>query len=133
MNENVKDLVNAMLAKDANGTQAAFQAAMAEKISAKLDDMRQTMAQNMFKTPAAEQSVEQAAETVVEEDYEIEQIDSLTEEQLDEVLTKNTPASEVIKDFVHSDNPKFEGKSKKERIKMALGAYYAKNPEKSNK
>ena len=58
MNENIQNLVAAMLAKDANGTQAAFQAAMAEKISDKLDDMRSVMAQNMFKQP----------ETVVEEE-----------------------------------------------------------------
>lgn len=129
MNENIKNLVDAMMAKDANGTQAAFQAAMAEKISAKLDDMRTSMAQSMFKT----QAEPPASVPVVEEDLDVDAIDSLTEEQLDEVLTKKTPASDVISDFVHSDNPKFEGKSKKERIKMALGAYYAKNPEKSNK
>lgn len=45
-------------------------------------------------------------------------------EQMDEVITKSTPTGEVIKDFVHSKNPKFKGKSKKERIKMALGAKY---------
>ena len=45
-------------------------------------------------------------------------------EDVTEVLTKNTPSSEWIEDFVKSKNPKFEGKSKKERIKMALGAYY---------
>ena len=32
---------------------------------------------------------------------------------------------EVIHDFVHSKNPKFAGKSAKERIRMALGASYA--------
>ena len=32
---------------------------------------------------------------------------------------------EVIHDFVHSKNPKFAGKSKAERIRMALGASYA--------
>ena len=58
MNENIQALVNAMLAKDANGTQAAFQAAMAEKISSKLDDMRSSMAQSMFKSPAAEVATE---------------------------------------------------------------------------
>ena len=41
-------------------------------------------------------------------------------------LTKSTPAKQWIHDFVHSKNKKFEGKSKKERIKQALGAYYAK-------
>lgn len=45
-------------------------------------------------------------------------------EQVDEVITKKTPTGEVIKDFVHSKNPKFKGKSKKERIRMALGAKY---------
>jgi hypothetical protein len=53
--------------------------------------------------------------------------------KLYEVLTKKTKAGEVVSDFVHSDNPKFSGKSKKERIKMALGAYYGMHPEKSKK
>ena len=57
----------------------------------------------------------------------------LPEETLDEKLTKKTSAGSVIHDFVHSDNPKFEGKSKKERMKMALGAYYGMHPEKSKK
>lgn len=48
------------------------------------------------------------------------------EEQLHEVLSKDAEAGDWISDFVKSDNPKFAGKSKKERIKMALGAYYAK-------
>ena len=46
-------------------------------------------------------------------------------EQVDEVITKKTPTGEVISDFVHSKNAKFKGKSKKERIRMALGAKYA--------
>lgn len=46
-------------------------------------------------------------------------------EQIDEVITKSTPTDEVVSDFVHSKNPKFAGKSKKERIRMALGAKYA--------
>jgi len=55
------------------------------------------------------------------------------EEQIDEVLTKKTSVSSVIHDFVHSDDPKFKGKSKKERQRMALGAYYSMHPEKSKK
>jgi hypothetical protein len=35
-------------------------------------------------------------------------------------------AADYIHDFVHSDNPKFKGKSKAERIRMALGAFYGK-------
>ena len=53
--------------------------------------------------------------------------------QLDEVLSSDAKAGDWIHDFVHSTNPKFEGKSKKERIRMALGAYYDKHPEKSKK
>jgi hypothetical protein len=45
--------------------------------------------------------------------------------KLDEVITKKTPTSKVIDDFVHSKNPKFAGKSKEERIRMALGAKYS--------
>lgn len=51
--------------------------------------------------------------------------------KLDEKLTKSMSAGDVISDFVHSDDPKFKGKSKKERQKMALGAYYGMHPEKS--
>jgi len=53
--------------------------------------------------------------------------DDLDQEDLDalyEVLSKDAKAGDYISDFVHSTNPKFEGKSKKERINMALGAYY---------
>lgn len=47
-----------------------------------------------------------------------------------EKLTKKMSAGEIISDFVHSDDPKFKGKSKAERTKMALGAYYGMHPEK---
>jgi hypothetical protein len=52
-----------------------------------------------------------------------------TEEELDalisEVLSKDASAGTWISDFVHSDNPKFAGKSKEKRKQMALAAYYA--------
>ena len=59
--------------------------------------------------------------------------DDIDQEDLDalnEVLSKDAKAGDWIHDFVHSDNPKFDGKSKKERIKMALGAYYDTNKKK---
>jgi len=49
----------------------------------------------------------------------------LREEALLEKLKASDSTSKWISDFVHSDNPKFAGKSKKERIRMALGAKYA--------
>ena len=59
--------------------------------------------------------------------------DDIDQEDLDalhEVLSKDAKAGDYISDFVHSTNPKFDGKSKKERIKMALGAYYSTNKKK---
>lgn len=53
--------------------------------------------------------------------------------KLNEKLTKDMSAGDVISDFVHSKDPKFKGKSKKERQKMALGAYYGMHREKSRK
>lgn len=50
---------------------------------------------------------------------------SIREQFLLEKLKKSDPTGKWISDFVHSDNPKFAGKSKKERIRMALGAKYA--------
>jgi len=47
-------------------------------------------------------------------------------EQIDEKLKASDPTSTWIHDFVHSKNKKFAGKSKEQRINMALGAKYAK-------
>ena len=43
---------------------------------------------------------------------------------IEERLKSTDPTSKWVSDFVHSTNPMFNGKSKKERINMALGAYY---------
>ena len=48
---------------------------------------------------------------------------------INEVLSKDASAGAWIHDFVHSKNPKFAGKSKAERKRMALGAYYGKQNE----
>lgn len=58
-----------------------------------------------------------------------EDLDIETQNELNEVLSKDASSGEWIHDFVHSDNPKFKGKTKKERIKMALGAYYGQQKE----
>jgi hypothetical protein len=47
------------------------------------------------------------------------------EVELDEVLKPSMGAGAYIDDFVNSKNPKFAGKSKEMRKKMALAAYYA--------
>jgi hypothetical protein len=55
----------------------------------------------------------------------MKQFKQLREDALMEKLKASAPTAEWIHDFVHSENPKFAGKSKKERIRMALGAAYA--------
>lgn len=44
---------------------------------------------------------------------------------LDKKLGADATVEDYIHDFVNSDNPRFDGKSKRERIRMALGAFYA--------
>ena len=70
---------------------------------------------------AALKKIEAEKKKKKNEDFEI-----FNEKELDmlinEVLSKNASAGEWIADFIKSDNPKFAGKSKEERKKMALGA-----------
>jgi hypothetical protein len=51
------------------------------------------------------------------------------EVELEEKLAADATAVDYIHDFVHSKDPRFEGKTKAERTKMALGAFYSKNEE----
>jgi hypothetical protein len=55
----------------------------------------------------------------------MKKFNSIREESLLEKLKSSDPTGKWIHDFVKSDNPKFAGKSKQERIRMALGASYA--------
>ncbi len=118
----IRDLIDAIHSGDALAIENNFDAVMAEKIAARIEDKRMEVAKGMF----SGEQVEETPEEMVEESVDLE---SLSEEQLEEVLKKSDPAGKWISDFVHSDNPKFAGKSKKERMKMALGAYYGKQKE----
>ena len=53
----------------------------------------------------------------------------ILDELINEVMAKDASAGDWIHDFVHSDNPKFAGKSKAKRKEMALAAYYSKKNE----
>jgi hypothetical protein len=57
MSESVKNLINAISAGSAIETEESFNSAMAEKISARIDTMRQEVAANMFKP--VEETVEE--------------------------------------------------------------------------
>ena len=64
MSETVQNLVQAIRAGDALETENAFTLAMQEKLSAKLDDMRQAVAQNMFNiaSPVSEEQISEETE-----------------------------------------------------------------------
>lgn len=64
---NIKSLIDAISTGDSIGTEQSFNAAMAEKISAKLDTMRQDIAQNLF-----------ATEEVESVDEEVQELDELS-------------------------------------------------------
>jgi len=49
--------------------------------------------------------------------------------QIQEILDDSASAKDFIDDFIKSDDPRFEGKSKSKRKEMALAAYYAKQRE----
>lgn len=99
--DSTRNLVDALIDGNSIGIQNSFNAAIAEKIADALDDYRVQVAQSMFKT----------------------------DKQIDEVLDKSATAGEWISDFVHSEDPRFKGASKKERMKRALAAYYKKQRE----
>lgn len=121
MSQTTHDLVDAIISGDSVAIEDAFNATMADKISTRLEGMRLEVAQSMFQTEGScgykKKMKKEEAELSEEE---------IVEEMLDEVLSKKDPAGEWISDFVHSDNPKFAGKSKEKRKQMALAAYYAK-------
>jgi len=91
-------LIDAIISGDAKGIQEKFNDVMSAKIAEKLSTMKESVAQNMFKS---------------------------IDEQIQEVLSKDATAGDWISDFINSDNPKFAGKSKEKRKQMALAAYYA--------
>jgi len=58
MSESVRNLINAISSGSAIDTEEAFNSAMAEKISVRMDAMRQEVAANMFKTAEAVETEE---------------------------------------------------------------------------
>jgi hypothetical protein len=58
MSESVRNLIDAIATGSAVGTEEQFNAAMAEKISVKLDAMRQDVAANMFASQETTESNE---------------------------------------------------------------------------
>lgn len=125
MTQGVLDLIQAIDSGDSVAIDAAFNAEMASRVSAKLDDLRVEVAENMFNEAYKCKSKMKESECD-DEDEKKEMSEEVMDGMINEVLGKNADAGTWIKDFVSSDNPKFAGKSKEKRKQMALAAYYAK-------
>ena len=88
MSDSVKNLINAISVGSAINTEEAFNSAMAEKISVKLESMRQDVAANMF---ATEEVVSEEHDYIFEDQYltlseeEKQNYEPISEEQLDEI------------------------------------------------
>lgn len=127
MTQGVLDLIQAIDSGDSVAIDAAFNAEMAARVSAKLDDLRLDVAKNMFNESSCGKKKMKESECDDEDEDEKEEMsEEVMDEMINEVLGKNADAGTWIKDFVDSDNPKFAGKSKEKRKQMALAAYYAK-------
>lgn len=59
------DLVNAIIVGDAIEIENAFQSTIAEKISARLDDYRQEVAQTMFKVQESAEELDELSKTTL--------------------------------------------------------------------
>lgn len=105
------ELINAIAEGDAVGIGDTFNAAMAEKISAKLDDLRVTVAQNMFNAVAPE-----------EVEFTAEEWDALSEEEkaeyqlIDEAsqATAGGLQTRMNKNFTKSVATRYDGTRKQE-------------------
>jgi hypothetical protein len=63
-----KDLINAIASGSAVDTEQSFNQVMAEKISARLDDMRQEVAKNMFQAEACDSYKKKMKEEELDEE-----------------------------------------------------------------
>lgn len=66
MSETVIDLVNAIKTGDAIATEQAFAAAMVDKLGSRIDDMRQSIAANMFNSTQQQVDPQQTEEPAAE-------------------------------------------------------------------
>jgi len=81
MTQGVQDLIKAIDSGDSQTIDAAFQAEMANRISTRLEDLRVSVAQNMFAT-------EQAAEEEVAEEVQAEETEEVAVEETEEAATE---------------------------------------------
>lgn len=135
MNENILKAVEYAFDNNVSDMQDEINNALLQKVADAISGKRIEVAQTMM-SPAVSESDENDFEDE-EEDEEDEDEDEkpkkklkgkqkeTNESYIEEKLSASDDISVWIKDFIESDNPRFDGKSKEERKQMALGAYYS--------
>lgn len=93
-----KDILNAIISGQNVDAEAALNDVMMSKIADRFSELKQELAPTFFSSQSKE---------------------------VNEKLASNASVGDYIKDFTESDAPQFKGKSKEERRKMALGAFYS--------
>jgi hypothetical protein len=107
MNENTLNLVSAIINKDATDIESSFNAAMAERIATRLDDMRADVAQSMFaETEELEWiSAEEYSNLSEEEQQDYEQLDEISQDLVKKYYNKVSKKA-VKKEFPTKDSKK---------------------------
>ena len=148
------DLVDAILSNNASDIQSELNSVLMQKVADRIEDLRTTVAQGMFQSEEVideeiigksgkatihfingmyeirhpnQPPVRTPDRSVAEElASHIGQMGAVRKEEveLDEKLSASASIADWIRDFITSDDPRFAGKSKEERRKMAIGAYY---------
>lgn len=119
MTQGVKDLISAIVEGDAANIDAAFNAEMATRVSAKLEDMRVSVAQNMFATEQVNEEFDEEVEEPIEEelvfeeiaDEEVEQIDELSKKTLGNYINRAAGNTGKDHEWPHDNNLNYAAQS----------------------
>lgn len=130
----IRDLIDAIESGDSLKIQETFETILAQKLKNRLEDMKSSIAKDMF-SEAADRAhgIQQEPIRLGVEPADVKSASMQIKKKktsnpdivFNEVLDPDAPAGDWIRDFVHSKNPRFAGKSTKERQQMALAAWYA--------
>ena len=103
MNEHVKQATDYAFSDNVAAMQQELELALKNKINDAIENRKIEVAQGLFDNEELEEN----------------------EESIEEKLSVEDGAEKWIHDFIHSNDPRFEGKSKEERKQMALAGFYA--------
>lgn len=108
---NTRELIDALVAGDAESIETSFNVAMADRISARMDDMRADIAKGMFSSESA----------VAEEESQELNVEDLTQEEV-AALEQEIIAEELEEELQENLEEKYMGFEKAVKSLAAKGA-----------